>query len=182
MNFRLFIAYPLTSGIISKIGFLEKEIEENFKLKIPWIPLKNLHLTVIFLGNIKQEDYFEIEEIFEEKLPFKIFDIKVKKLDYGPPNKKRMIWLYVEKNKNLEIIKKFFEDKLNERKINYKREEREYLPHINLARLKREKDLPEIKKDLNWSFRISEVSLFQSFLKKEGAEYKILKSLYLIQS
>lgn len=177
MKLRLFIAYPLTSGILKKIGFLEDEIEKQTKQKFPWIPLKNLHLTILFLGSINYEDYLKIDKIFEE-IYFKPISVKIKKIDYGPPGHKRMIWLYVEKNKQLEEMKKIFEKKLDQEKISYKREERDYLPHINLARLKNTKNLPQIKKELNWQIILNEVALYQSHLYPQGAEYEKLKFIY----
>lgn len=177
---RLFIALPLTKGFLSKIAFLEEKIEKKMGFKLPWIPLKNLHLTILFLGYLNYEDYLKVEEIFESFNLFKKpIDLKIKKIDYGPPGIKRMLWLYVEKNKELEEIKEYFENELSLRKVKYKREEREFLPHINLVRLKKTKNLPEIFEELNFSVRLKEICLFQSILKKEGAEYEKLKSIYL---
>lgn len=180
---RLFIAYPLTSGVLAKIGFLEEKTNKKLKTKLNWIPLKNLHLTILFLGNINLENYLKLEEVFKESPDFSSFDIKVKKLDFGPPGKKRMIWLYIEKNKNLEEIKNYFEKKLEEKNINYHRENRDYLPHVNLLRLK-DKSFSvnsEIKEELNWTIRINEIALFQSFLKSSGAEYEKIFSLSLLE-
>lgn len=174
MKLRLFIAYPLTSGLLKKIGFLEEKIEEKTKEKFPWIELKNLHLTILFLGNIFYEDYIKIDKIFDD-FKFKPINVKITKVDYGPPNKKRMIWLYLEKNKKLEEIKNFFEEKIEKEKIFYKREERDYLPHINLARLKKTENLPKIEEKLNWNVVLNQVVLYQSFLKPTGAEYEKLK-------
>lgn len=180
---RLFLAYPLSSGVLAKIGFLEEKVENKIGFKLNWIPIKNLHLTILFLGHLNYEDYLKIEEIFKEEIDFKSFEIKIKKLDYGPPGKKRMIWLYVEKNENLEKIKKYFEEKLEEKRVAYKREERDYLPHINLIRLSRsEEDFlkeREIKEELKWGIKIKEIALYQSFLKKTGAEYEKLKNIIL---
>lgn len=174
MKLRLFIACPLTSGLLKKIAFLEAKIEEKTKQKFTWINLDNLHLTILFLGNIFYEDYLKIDQIFNE-FKFKPINLKITKIDYGPPNKKRMIWLYLEKNPALEEIKNFFEEKLNQAKIIYKREERNYLPHINLARLKKPNDLPQIEEKLNWSIILNQIALYQSFLNPQGAEYKKLK-------
>ncbi len=174
---RLFIALPLTHGLLTKIGFLEERIEKKIKKKIPWIPLKNLHLTILFLGYLKEEDLVKIFEIFDDlSQNFSSLSLKIKKIDYGPPGKKRMIWLYLEKNEKLEEIKKFFEEKLDQEKINYQREERDYLPHINLVRLNF--DLKEeIKEELSWHIVLNEIVLFESHLKKGGAEYEKLKSI-----
>lgn len=174
---RLFIAFGLTSGLIAKIGFLEEKIEEKLKKKITWIPLKNLHLTILFLGYLKDDDLIKIFEIFDE-FPQNLLPVslKIQKIDYGPPGKKRMIWLYLEKNEKLEEIKRFFEEKLGEKEINYQREERDFLPHINLARLKFDLD-DEIRENLNWQVILNEIVLFESHLKKEGAEYEKLYSI-----
>jgi len=172
MKKRLFFALPLSSGLLKKIAFLEERIEEKTKRKFPWLPLKNLHLTIIFLGYLNYEDYLKLKEIFKNLNWKKRIEAKIKKIDYGPPGHKRMIWLYLEKNQDLENLKKLIEEKLQEEKISYHYEEREFLPHINLARLKNIKDLPEIKEELNWQVIFNELVLYESFLKPSGAEYE----------
>ncbi len=178
MKIRLFIALSLTSNLLKKIGFLEDRIDQKTKIKFPWIPLKNLHLTLVFLGYVDHEDYLKIDEFFKE-IKFPIITAKIKKIDYGPPGSKRMIWLYLEKNKELEDLKNILEDKLNQNRVKYQREEREFLPHINLARLKKDKNLPEIREELNWQVIFNELVLYQSHLKPEGALYEKLLKLDL---
>lgn len=179
MRKRLFIALPLAKGLLPKIANLEKEIEQKFKVN--WIPLKNLHLTLLFLGYI-DVNYLDnviriIDEVYNEnKIIFKPFNLKIKKIDYGPPGKKRMIWLYLEKNERLETIKNKIEEKLNLNKISYQKENRELLLHVNLARLKAEKNLPEIKKELNWGITLNTINLYESYLEKPFARYEIISS------
>jgi 2'-5' RNA ligase len=179
MRKRLFFALPLSSGLLKKIAFLEERIEEKIKRKFPWLPLKNLHLTIIFLGYLNYEDYLKLKEIFKNLNWKKRIEVKIRKIDYGPPGRKRMIWLYLEKNKDLENLKKLIEEKLQEEKISYHYEEREFLPHINLARLKNIEDLPEIKEELNWQVIFNELVLYESFLKPSGALYEKLLRLDL---
>ncbi len=173
---RLFLAFSLTAGLKKKIAFLEEKIDKKFKTKLNWIPLENLHLTVLFLGHLNYQDYLKVENILANfNLPYRNLEARIKKIAYGPPGKKRMIWLYLEKNKKLEEIKNYFEKELDKQSVFYKKEVREFLPHINLIRLKVAKDLPEIDEKLNWSINLNELCLFESYLKKEGAEYKKLK-------
>jgi len=184
MRKRLFFAIPLTKGLYPKIGRLEDEIDK--KLKINWIPLKNLHLTILFLGNIEINylpTIFEIMEraYLENKEIFKCLHLKIKKIDYGPPGKKRMIWLYLDKNERIKLIKDILEDYLKNENIPYQKEERDFLPHINLARLKNFKNLPEIKQDFNWSIILNELNLYESYLEKPFARYEILKTIKLIE-
>jgi 2'-5' RNA ligase len=179
MRKRLFFALSLSSGLLKKISFLEERIEEKTKRKFPWLPLKNLHLTIIFLGYLSYEDYLKLKEIFKNLNWKKRIELKIKKIDYGPPGRKRMIWLYLEKNQDLENLKKLIEEKLHEEQISCHYEEREFLPHINLARLKNIKDLPEIKEELNWQVIFNELVLYESILKPSGALYERLLRLAL---
>jgi len=179
MRKRLFFALPLSSGLLKKIAFLEERIEEKTKRKFPWLPLKNLHLTIIFLGYLSYEDYLKLKDIFKNFDWRKRIEVKIRKIDYGPPGRKRMIWLYLEKNQDLENLKKLIEEKLQEKEIPYHYEEREFLPHINLARLKNTKDLPELKEELNWQVVFNELVLYESILKPSGAQYEKLLGLAL---
>lgn len=179
MKLRLFFALSLSKGLIKKIAYLEKKIEEKSKGKFPWVPMQNLHLTIIFLGYLNYEDFTKIKEIFKNFNWSKRIEVKVEKIDYGPPGHKKMIWLYLEKNKELENLKKLIEEKLDQAQIVYHREERKFLPHINLARLKNAKDLPKIKEDLNWQIVFNELILFESILKPSGVLYEKLLKLAL---
>jgi len=179
MKQRLFFALPLSSGLLKKIAFLEKRIEEKTKINFPWISLKNLHLTIIFLGYLNYEDYLKIEEILKDLNWGKRFEVKIKKIDYGPPNHRRMIWLYLEKNQDLENFKKMIDENIQKAQIHYHREDKEFLPHINLARLNNVKNFPEIKEELNWQVVFNELVLYESVLKFSGAEYEKLLKLSL---
>lgn len=179
MKKRLFLALSLTKGLLPKIANLENEIEKKFKVN--WIPLKNLHLTLLFLGyidiNYLNEIIRLIDEVYNEnKVLFKPFNLRITKIDYGPPTRKRMIWLYFEKNERLKEIKEKIEEKLSLNNLPYQKEERELLLHINLARLRDFKNLPEIKKELNWSIILNEISLYESYLEKPFARYEVVSS------
>ncbi|MGC8981573.1 MAG: RNA 2',3'-cyclic phosphodiesterase [Minisyncoccia bacterium] len=181
MKKRLFIGIPITKGLYQKIANLEDDIDK----RLNWIPLKNLHLTILFLGNIDINEIPEIIDMMDEvkikyKEYFKKLNLKIKKIDYGPPGRKNMIWLYIEKDEKLDKIKKIFEDELEKRKIYFQREERDFLPHINLIRLKNKKNLGDIKKDLDWSLIFTEINLYESHLKKPFVEYEVIKTIELI--
>jgi len=176
MNLRLFFALPLTSGLIKKIAYLEEDIDKKFKIKIPWIPLKNLHLTVLFLGHISLDDYLKIKKNFINFFYNERLNLTIERIDYGPPGKKRMIWLYIKNNDSLKNLKRIIENKLKEANIDYKREERDFLPHINLSRLKNNVNFQNIdlKKELNWQFIPNRLVLYRSILYPTGAHYEKL--------
>ncbi|GIW65919.1 MAG: hypothetical protein KatS3mg094_438 [Candidatus Parcubacteria bacterium] len=182
---RLFIALPLTSGVYPKIKKLEKEIDK--KIKTNWIPLNNLHLTLIFLGLIDLNYLHKIIKIFEQTIIenndfFKLSYLKISKIDYGPPGKKRMIWLYINKNDKLIKMKKILETNLIKNEIKFQKENREFLPHINLARIKENENLPLIEKELKWEIAFNKICLYESYLDKPFARYEILSSVRLLSS
>jgi len=179
MKLRLFIGLPLTEGIIKKIDFLEKDLQNKAKINFPWIPLDNLHLTIIFLGYLDYQDYLKLIEALKCINYNQAIKAEIEKIDYAPLPSKKMVWLYLKRNFELENLKKEIEEMLDKEKINYQKENRQFLPHINLARLKKNLYLPEIKKDLNWDIYFNKLVLFKSELKSSGAVYERLLELSL---
>jgi len=188
MKKRLFLALPITPGLKPKIAHLEREIEKaKFGFQIPWIPLENLHLTILFLDWQTEENIFKIIQVLEN-YPFGIKELSsainciVEKVDYGPPGGNRMIWLYLKKNEKLTKMHQIFKEVLRNAQIPFKEEQRDFLPHINLARLKIKKSakLPKIKNDLNWGIQFNKLVLFQSILQKPFAQYLPLKEIKLM--
>lgn len=177
MKLRLFIGLPLTNCLINKISFLEKEIDKKSGIKFNWLPLENLHLTLLFIGYVNYESYLRLVDIFSTIKLTKPFFLEITKIDYGPPGSKRMIWLYGKRNKYLEEFKEIVEEKISKAGISYQRENRTYLPHINLIRLKMISNFPILGEKLNWKVTLSEVTIFQSYLLKTGSKYEKLKSI-----
>lgn len=188
MKKRLFLALPITAGMVPKIARLEKETKKKTGFSVPWIPLKNLHLTILFLSWQGEEEIVKITKLFDnypfgmEILKFSISCV-IEKFDYGPPGGNRMIWLYFKKNERLEKLHQLWQEILRENEIPFKEEQRVFLPHINLARLKVKKSthLPKIKEELNWGIKFNKLVLFQSILKRPFVEYVPLKEIKLIE-
>lgn len=185
MKYRLFIALSLPEDLKSKIQEWEKEINKNLGFKPNWIKTENIHLTILFLGWQSEENLKKIENIFE-LYPFNKQDLLyelnlfVEKLDYGPPGTKRMIWLYIKNNQYLENIHLEFKKHLKDFDVNFPEENREFLPHINLARLKNSgKRWKFIRKMIGLNFIFNKIVLFRSILEKTGAEYLSLKEIQL---
>lgn len=189
MKQRLFLALPITYGMIPKIISLEKEIQKKVGFSVPWIPIKNLHLTILFLGWQDNENLVKINSLFNQ-YPFneinliKTIPCIIDKIDYGPPGTYRMIWLYLKHNEKLQKLHQLWKNVFQDNGIVFQESQRNFLPHINLARLKikRNKKLPEIKKNLNWGVKFNRLVLFQSILQKPFVEYIPLKEIKLIEN
>jgi len=148
----------------------------------------NLHLTLVFLGYIREEKLTEIlrvsKEIAKKNNPF---SISLNKVCYGPETQfpPRLVWVKGKRSEELIKLKKGFEELLSG-KVPFIREKRELLPHITLARIKKwewKRVGPDRKQkidvDVSLTFPVNSIEVMESHLKRTGAEYKILESYSL---
>lgn len=186
MKKRVFIAINLPSEIKNKIG---KEIE-GLKKKFAFQVLRfskpqNWHLTISFLGYQDENSLNLIVQALQEVVSnTEIFPLELEKIIYGPPNTKPlMIWILgtPEGSKTLSVLKNKLENKLEELGVRFKRENRQFIAHLTLARFLdyQNKNLPAIEKDISWQFEAATVDLMESFLKRTGAEYEIMAKFKL---
>lgn len=186
MLHRVFTAINLPDNIKERVLAIKKDYPT---LPARWTKKENLHLTLNFLGNVDDGQLTEVLAVFEQEVSkHQPFVLKIKNVSYGPPKKfpPRMVWLKIEKSQEVSDLQagleqSFFSLPSFKFKI---RQGRGYQPHITLARIKTFKfrqllEPPEIDIGLDLSFEVNSVDLMESQLKKEGAEYTILKSIHL---
>ena len=182
---RLFIATPVItlSAEIQKIS-----ADLRFKLRhddIVWVKDDVRHLTLRFLGATPPQQVLSIRKALEEACAQnQPFTLTINKIGvFGSHYHPEVIWLGFD---HFEPFRKLFEDL--EPKLQGHGFEPNYgnfVPHITLGRIKNLHDkhkfwdsiesIPPISQALN----ISEIILYQSFLHKEGPEYKNLYSVHL---
>jgi 2'-5' RNA ligase len=191
MRRRIFIAINLTEEIRKELEKFQFKFSE---LPARWVKKENLHITLAFLGYVKDEDLPRIIEITKNVATRHApFLIKIVKVTYGPPkvSPPRMVWAIGERNENLWKLQEDLKNALMEMKIPQLEEEegRGFIPHITLARIRKwefkqmePEERPEIDEDLNFSFEVKSIEIMESHLKRGGAEYTILESIPLSKS
>lgn len=154
-------------------------------LPVRWTKKDSLHLTLVFIGYVSNEEMLEICRITRDvALKFEPFNIGFKHILCGPINKPpRMIWLKGKANAILVEIKKELEEALTgSGKIGaFRIENRPFSPHITLARIKMGQwhnlpEQPEIDQEFKFSVPVSSLDVMESDLRGDGAEYTILES------
>lgn len=173
---RLFIAVPVPEELKERI------LEVQNRIKITGIDAnlvekENLHFTIKFLG--ETEKVKEIENAMEkalEKSPK--FGINIEGLDVFPSKKYiRVIWLSVKRG-SLEFKRlcQAVDEELS--KIGFEKE-REYVPHLTLARMhsgrimpKLQKLIEELEKIAIGGMEVNEVKLMKSVLSRKGPVYE----------
>lgn len=186
---RTFIAVELEKGLIETIdSFIFRTYREIGKNKISWVKKENLHITLKFLGEIEEKQVEVVKDVLKNvSQNVKEFTISIEGLGVFPKiNFPRVIWLGIKNGESeLKSLANLIEEVLT--KYNFPKEQKEFLAHLTIARVKQVKKINEIidyiEKYKTQTFgisRISNITFFQSILKPEGPEYKILEKFKLV--
>ena len=181
-NHRLFLAIKLPQELLAQLHSYQEQLNPKF---FRLVEEDKLHLTLIFLGYVEEEKIKTIQNItLEITKNFQPQSIQFLDIAYGPacagrPNPKfpRLIWLEGMPNHSLEELKKALEKEFQTKaKIDLKEENRLFLPHITLARIKTPlpNNLPletRINAKMNFSFSPPSLWLMESHLRRESAQY-----------
>lgn len=175
---RTFIAIDIPKNLKEKIYNAFNNERKNMK-GVKWVEEENLHITLKFLGEIKEEKIKEIEKILDEvSHKFKSFEVSLGQLGGFPDFKNpRVLWIGVLPSEKIEEIFKFVEERVE--RISIEREERKFHPHITVARIKERKGIYFERKKFDNKFKVDNVVLFKSDLRPEGPVYTKIKEVKL---
>lgn len=177
---RIFIAINLPSEIKKQ---LSRYAEKWPDLPCKWTPKDNLHITLVFLGELTDVELADVcNTIKDVTKNHKPFDILLNKVSFGPENKFKYIWASGQKSKELQDLKNNLETEILE-KVKFRPEGRGFTPHITLARVSEwqlrqldQEELPEVNENLDLFFTVESIEVMESELKKGGPVYTILES------
>lgn len=182
MKRRIFIAINLPENIKNTLADYQKKWPD---LPARWIKPENLHITLVFIGYVEEEEISEIRQILANLVvQHKRFFLVLDKISYGPSKiiPPRMVWASGELSKEFFELKQDLEKELS-KKIKFTPEKREAALHITLARIKEwewrriePEERPVVDEELNLSFQVASIEVMESKLKRGGAEYAILES------
>lgn len=182
MKRRIFIAINLPENIKKQIlNFREKW---DF-LPVRWTKKDSLHLTLVFIGYISDDELYDVcKAVREAAKECSQFQIEFEKILYGPPNKPaRMIWLIGRPNDDLARLRRHLEKTLNEIEGlgGFGHDYGLFSPHITLARLnmgqwRRLAQPPKVEQAFGARFSVFSIEVMESDLKHDGAEYSVLES------
>ncbi len=185
MRRRIFIAINLPPEVKKGLAEYSQKWPE---LPARWTKPDNIHITLIFLGYLPEEELPSVCEITERiAKEHDSFLIDLNQISYGPPKKMppRMIWVSGQSSPELAKLKENLEDALSE-DVHFHHENRAFSPHITLARIKGwewskidPEQRPEIEQNINFKFEVESIEIMESELKRGGAVYTILESIPL---
>jgi len=178
---RTFIAIDLDQKIKERLYFLLfelKKVSQNIK----WVKKEGMHLTLKFLGEIREEKITEIEAVLRSLTQnYSPFPLCLHGTGTFPPGKKnpRVVWVGVEENRSILSYQASLESELE--KLGFAKEKRPFHPHLTLGRVKVPSHLggliSQLERERETRFGemiVHNITLFQSILKPTGAEYRAL--------
>ena len=181
---RIFIAINLSENIKKKLESYERKFSD---LPARWTKVKNIHITLIFLGYISDEELLEISKVTKEiASKSEPFSVNLNRVCYGPPGKMppRMVWIQGSESPEFSALRdKLEKELLGSDNLSFTPENRAFSPHITLARIRQwdwkkiePEERLEIEEDINVDFPVDSIEIMESQLKRSGAEYTVLES------
>ncbi|MFP4662028.1 MAG: RNA 2',3'-cyclic phosphodiesterase [Halanaerobiales bacterium] len=192
---RLFIAINLIDQIKKDINnqliYLKRKLNS---INLKWVKTDNMHITLKFLGEVSDDKLDLIYNKMDQTAELiKRQSVQTGKIAAFPhPGYPRVIYLGLKKN-NEELIKlhSLLEERL--KTIGFEVDKNSYIPHITLARTKRNTDMKQLSRALKGylqnedketpvelSINIDKISLIKSILERQGPIYQEIYTAELL--
>jgi 2'-5' RNA ligase len=144
---RCFIAIKLPKEVKDEVARIQGQLR-RLDLHAKWVEFQNLHITIKFLGEIKEELLPKIKEIISGINPLvKPFVLALSEVGGFPSlGRPRVLWLGINPQDNPIKIIEYLDEQLP--KIGIPKETRPAHPHITLARIKSPKNVHKIKQKI----------------------------------
>ena len=159
---RVFFAIEFDDNIKTYLSEIQKEVKEycvtgKFSLK------DNFHLTLRFIGEQNTEQVENLKQVLRDTAQFQEFQLKLNKMGSFAKRNRSIIWVGLEKSPELQQLYDNMETILSQK--GYPKEERNYNPHITLAREVKIVDfgsLAENTKIEKLTVKVKSISLMES--------------------
>ena len=179
---RTFIAVDLAEGVRNRLTALQEQLGRSAG-GVKWTQAENLHLTLLFLGDVEELEVVSICRVVQQRAQkHSPFTIDVSGLGAFPNLRRpKILWVGISEGvPELRALHADLEDGLLDLGC-YRREEREYTPHLTLGRLSHDDRADEwgpiLSKHADWeggTTPVDEVLVMASEMRRGGPEYSVL--------
>lgn len=178
---RAFIAIDLPPHIQQKLGEVLDQLKQPETRAVRWVPAKNIHLTIKFLGDVSQANLEILTKLLKSEVGrFRPFEVRVGGLGAFPSMRRpRVVWVGVEAPPTLPAMQHSIE--AGTVRLGYAAEDRPFSPHLTLGRVAHNASPDEVRSvaDVLVGLKVGElgtalvdhVRLFRSDLQPGGAIY-----------
>ena len=184
---RAFIAIELPDDVRAAIGDVQDRLKRaHLGVKVSWVKIENIHLTLQFLGSI-DDSRVEAIAVQCEKVAAKFspFTLELEGTGTFPAGgNPRVVWVGVKESGSLAGLQAEIGGKMEG--LDFVREERPFLPHLTLGRVKSLNGKNELIRKIEegrgfkpGDLRVDRFHLFRSELFPQGAVYTKLRAFML---
>jgi 2'-5' RNA ligase len=179
---RTFIAIDPGKDIRNRLVALQEQLAKA-GTEVKWVEPENLHVTLLFLGEVGERDLpavcKAVADVAQQTLAF---PLSVERAScFGSPRRPRTLWAGVgEGTQAVCALHDALEGPLLDLGC-YRREERQYTPHITLGRVRSDRPTDKLAaalaKNAGWQggeTLVREVLVMGSELTPEGPVYTVL--------
>jgi 2'-5' RNA ligase len=173
---RAFLAIRPSEEVLRHLEEAQKELADC-GADARWVSPEAMHLTVQFLGDVREAEIPELERELRERLRgIEPFEVECRGLGVFPNQKRpRVVWVGLH-GAGLSEVAETVETVLSP--LGFPPEEREFSPHITLGRLRSARGIEGLVRIVKASgertfgkSRIDHVTLYRSVLYPDGAVY-----------
>ncbi len=183
---RLFIAVPLSDEIRNNLKNIVKTLKP-LSDGVKWVKPENFHLTLKFLGETQADKVEGIISALEDSVEgLKPFIVSVQGISAFPGLKRPRVIKCCIARGNKELINIFENIEKNLEPLEIKKEERKFIPHITLSRIKKPVGNEELMKEISklptidlGEMECGRISLVRSRLTRSGPIYTTEKEFIL---
>ena len=191
-RYRLFIALEIDEEIRHVLTTLQFNLGRQFPdIDVKWVEPENLHVTLIFLGDVDDRDLHGITKIMKtvgkSEPPF---PIRVQGMGAFPSSRRpKILWAGLgEGQETVKRLHQSLSDPLMELGC-YRAESRDYTPHLTLGRIQADSDnqalsnaFAEHKEWTAGTLIVSQLTLYTSEMRRGGPEYSVMEQVSLTGS
>lgn len=154
--------------------------------RIKWVEPENMHLTLKFFGETDENKIPGIRQALSaavsdsKPLTLKIANTGIFGSHYDP----KVIWFGIEKNNELDTLAKTVFAELG--KYGWQQDRQNFVPHLTIGRIRELKDKQLFRQIISkyntveiQEEYVSEITLYESILRREGPLYENIFSLSL---
>lgn len=177
-----FIAISLTNTLKDYFSEWQNSLREQISYKV-WPHKQDLHITLKFLGPVAPDVLTGLINELKTIEQLGVFEVTVGTIGtFGNPHKPRVLWAGVEKTNELILLQNKVEESAV--RVGFVKENREYQPHITLAKKWAEGEtntlISDFKKDYNrhQQLDVNEVVIYQIFPSR-SPKYEVVQTYRL---
>ncbi len=183
---RLFIGIPIgeeVRGRLTKVG----DRLRRTRAHVGWVPPRNYHLSLVFLGDTPRELLPELGEALDDAVGCGPFTFEVAGIGtFGSRRSPRVIWAGVDAPAALASLYESLRDNLEA--LGLSTDARPFRPHITLGRVRSGRGkaelttaLEQVKDSAFGSVTPAAAQLYRSVLQPGGSVYTVLHASGLIK-